>query len=279
MSMIIKRSKFKNSKSMRYEADWLLECLLLRIKSFSTYEHLRKKGLLPLPCPNTLRDMLGAMSNNFGFSETALEAIEKLLDGKNLEEKVGVLSMDEMKVTETFDFDRQSLNFHGFVHLDPDSSSSMFICPTEEDEEEEEDSASTFDGPKSIKDLADHALVFMFRTLLGPYVQPFGMFASRGAAPGENLVKLLLAAVIRLHARGARVLNVVCDGCQTNKQMWSLLGVGIKYVNGEEIVSSSIAHPTDPNWRIYFTLDPPHGIKTVRNQIFNKRIVQVYSVP
>lgn len=201
--MILQRAKLKCAKSMRYEADWLLECLLLRTKSYSTYEHLKRTGLIPLPCRDTLRKMLSAMAPSFGFSQFALDAMRKVFQGlgTSIDQQVGVLTLDEVKITQTLDFNTQFHQFDGFAHLDPNFSSEMFIPPEEEDEEEESPTSLT------TKHLADHALVFMFRPLKGNWVQPFGAFASVSAASGEQLWKLVVAALIRLEECGARVLR------------------------------------------------------------------------
>ena len=67
---------------MRYEAEWLLECLLIRIKSVASYEHIRKLQLLPLPSRSTLLRLLSGVSCHFGYNIPALEAIEKVVQGK-----------------------------------------------------------------------------------------------------------------------------------------------------------------------------------------------------
>nr|CAH0112698.1 unnamed protein product [Daphnia galeata] len=62
VNTIMAKARVKNKKSMRYEANWLLECLNLRIKSCKVYDHLFRSGILPLPHPNTLCSLLGEMS-------------------------------------------------------------------------------------------------------------------------------------------------------------------------------------------------------------------------
>lgn len=74
VNTIVAQAKVKNKKSMLYEANWLLECLTLKIKSIRVYDHLFKSGMLPLSHPNTLRSLLGGMSSEFGFNKQALEA-------------------------------------------------------------------------------------------------------------------------------------------------------------------------------------------------------------
>ena len=91
---------------MRYEAEWMLECLLLRIKSMATYDHLRNRKILPLPHPNTLRQVLCGMSTEFGFNKQALEAIQNTLNGKSDAERLDVLCFDEMSIKEGVTFNK-----------------------------------------------------------------------------------------------------------------------------------------------------------------------------
>jgi hypothetical protein len=91
INTIMAKARVKNKKSMRYEANWLLECLTLRIKSSKVYDHLFRSGILPLPHPNTLCSLLGEMSlampeeprlvNMFSsFSQVTVSEVESLLD-------------------------------------------------------------------------------------------------------------------------------------------------------------------------------------------------------
>jgi len=56
-------------------------------------------------------------------------------------------------------------------------------------------------------------------------VQPIAVFATKGAAKGDVLAKLLIECVVRLEAVGAEVLATVSDGATTNKNLWKNLGV------------------------------------------------------
>ena len=74
---------------MRYEIEWLLECLLIGVKSPATYEHLRVNKILPLPSEDTLRKMISSMSPEFGFNDFALQCIKRNLKKKSLPERYG----------------------------------------------------------------------------------------------------------------------------------------------------------------------------------------------
>lgn len=100
----------------------------------------------------------------------ALEAIEKMLSKCTAAERLGVLTFDEIKIAENLQFNSQSFSFDGRVDLG-------HLAEGEENENEG-------NTDKNLdKELADHAVVFMFRSLLGNWVQPFAVFASKGAAP------------------------------------------------------------------------------------------------
>jgi hypothetical protein len=200
VNTIMAKAKVKNKKSMRYEENWLLECLTLRIKSSKVYDHLSRSGILPLPHPNTLRSLLGGMSSEFGFNKQALEAIRKILRGKSQAQKLGILCFYELSIKEDLTFNTSTFQFERFVNL-----------------------GSSID--EATKKLANHGLVFMFRLLLDSWVQPISVFASCNAASGEDLNRLLLKAIVLLETYGARVLSVVCDVAQSNKSLWKKLGV------------------------------------------------------
>lgn len=71
------------------------------------------------------------------------------------------------------------------------------------------DEEASEETEKQSEELADHALVFMIRPYRKDWVQPFGVFASKYAAPGKGLSRLLIKAFILL-ALSARVINECC---------------------------------------------------------------------
>ncbi|KAK4028693.1 hypothetical protein OUZ56_021697 [Daphnia magna] len=76
------RSKSGRAHGTQYEAIFLMQALMLRMKSGKAYRHIQADGLLPLPCANTLRRLLNSSDCQIGFNELALENIRKALYGK-----------------------------------------------------------------------------------------------------------------------------------------------------------------------------------------------------
>lgn len=135
---------------MKNESEWLLESLLLRIKSKSAYEHLKNNNILSLPEKITLREMISGMSCDYEFKEFAFDCIERNLKGKSPQEKFGSLVWDKISITHDIQFSEQTFQFEGWVNLEDNT----------EDKEDEFSSDSEDAGSPS---LADHALVTHLR--------------------------------------------------------------------------------------------------------------------
>ena len=68
--------KNKNPRLRRYSIEFILECLLLRIKSKAAYEHMRKFGILFLPCKDTLDKYIGKIDRTFGFHDAVFDSLK-----------------------------------------------------------------------------------------------------------------------------------------------------------------------------------------------------------
>ena len=221
---------------------------MLLIKSPKAYRHLRNRHLLPLPDPRRIRDMISAMPCSFGFNDLSLQKIGEKLTGKSLQKRLVVLMLDEISLQEKMSMDKQKLLVDGFV----DFGSDDVLDDVEEGK-----------PPR----IADHALVFLVRSVLEGWIQPIAIFATKGACPAKTLKTLLEKATAVLEQRGARLMAVISDGHQTNKSMWAKSGI-----SGEmDHVSNSMPHPTVEGEQIFFVSDVPHLFKCIHNNIWNKK--------
>lgn len=107
------------------------------------------------------------MSCHFGFNKNALDAIERALADKDEEDKLVVLSFDEVKITPSLKFNLETLAFDEYVKLDDDPLLNRDeLSTTAKDVEPRINSQPT---------LADNALVYMARPLKHNWVQPFAV--------------------------------------------------------------------------------------------------------
>lgn len=61
----------------RYTIEWIYECILMKIKSSSLYQHIRDHEILPLPCMSTIRGYLKHFSGAYGFNPGTFEMLSK----------------------------------------------------------------------------------------------------------------------------------------------------------------------------------------------------------
>lgn len=107
----------------------------------------------------------------------------------------------------------------------------------------------------------------MFQPLADNYSQPVAVFASRGPVVGTKLAKLIIKCIILLEKAGGIIHGIVSDGSQTNRKMWTELGV-----NGHiDSFQNWFHHPLDDDRKIYAISDTPHLFNNVRNKLYNDK--------
>lgn len=237
----------KSPRGHRYTADWLMVCLLLRLTSPKGYKALSSMKVLPLPSTCRLVQLLRGLPCEYGLNKFALESIQLQMTGKPEHQTYGCIIIDEVKLREATEFNRTSCKFDGFINYGD---------------------VAKADGGQ----LADHALVIMFNPMFDSWVQPIASYATKGAAPGWVLAKMVVNSVLQLQQHGAHVLAVISDGAGNNKSMWKHLGVSGKL--GE--AQCKIDHPCLPDGAfLHFICDMPHVIKCVRNHLMKHKYGEV----
>ena len=241
-------SKRKKAKSTRYSNEWILICLLIRIKHQATYTFLRENKILPLPAKSTIESYLKRVRSKCGFDKEFLENFEKQLSKLPEGARHGVLLFDEMIVRKSIAVNSRTATFDGLADDGTNSTSSL-------------------------NEMADHALVIMFSSLQANFHQPIATFASKNSTPGETLAKLILQAITVIENAGGKIDAMICDGATTNRKMWDEFNVSGKI----DAVNHFVANPCNENRNIYIFSDSPHLIKCVRNRVMSKNLkVNIY---
>lgn len=179
------------------------------------------------------------MPCEYGFNKVALESIQAYFKEKGGTSNYGTILIDEIKLRQAVEFNPSTYSFDGFVNF----------AGTASDESGR---------------LADHALVVMLVPLFESWVQPVASFATRGAAPGIVLSKMVLESVLQLEHHGASIIAVVSDGAGSNHSMWTHLGISGKLYHA----TNKIQHPSLKKGQyLHFLCDVPHVIKCIRNHL------------
>ena len=220
-------------KGRRYSTDAKLLALSLHNYGPKAYRFLSE--MLALPSRTTLSFWLQTLQVMPGFCQDVIQAIACKVRCLRPEDRVCVLMIDEMSLKRYLAYDRFNDLVVGY-----------------------EDYGSGFDRKKLE---VTSALVFMIRGLALNWKQPVGYVLSHSACSGEVVFELLCKCLDILFDIGLDVRVVLSDQGSNFMQMTRKLGVT----------------PDTPYFtysgRVYcYMFDPPHLLKSVRNNLFKHQI-------
>lgn len=109
---------------MWYEAVFLLEVLMLKMKSNAAFKNLRSNKILPLTSPFNIRKLISSSNCHFGFNELGLENIEGAPKDfkKDDPARYGCLMWDEVHLVNGVKFDSHRRVWDGIVNYGSDFS-------------------------------------------------------------------------------------------------------------------------------------------------------------
>ncbi|XP_040076523.1 uncharacterized protein LOC115310148 isoform X4 [Ixodes scapularis] len=231
----------KSAKGMQYTNEWLLECILMRMKSPRLYEHNRRHKILALPGRTCLQKRILGFKGGFGFNQKIFEALSEKTKCMDKFACHGGIVFDEMKISEHLDV-KSTGDLEGFVDL------AQFT-------------------PESQKgQVCDHGMVVLFQPFQGQWTQVLGVFASRGNVKADTLAKIIVEATILCEKAGLFVDFVTCDGASWNRSMWRIFGIR----GTAKGTRCKTPHPVRQAHHLHFLSDFPHLLKNVRNAFIAK---------
>lgn len=233
---MFKAAKRKNIRGMRYSKEWILECLIMRMKGPKLYEDMRRQKILVLPSKVTLQKYMRSYRTGFGFNAKVMSVLKEKTSTMDAFKRHGGLIVDEMKLSENLSVS-SSGHIEGFVDIGQ-------LTPA-----------------TAKHKVADHGMVIMFVPFNGKWTQILASFATQGNMKGNLFSKVMLEAVILAEKAGLFVDFITCDGAAWNRNMWATMGI-------HATVSSTkckVQHPVDNKRSLHFIFDFPHLVKCIRN--------------
>ena len=217
----------KSSKGYRWTVQDKLFALSVFYHSRKVYAILKK--MFYMPSKTTLMKMLQKTNIYPGFSSNILNALKRKVTSMKAADRQCALIFDEMSIKQFLTYNRQFDFVEGFQDLG-------------------------FVGKS--KFVANHAMAFMVRGLSSKWKQTIGYFLSSGPVSGENLQTLIKDAIDRLTSVGLSVKVTICDQGSNNRKFVDLCGVTLEK-----------PYFTHNNQKIYVMYDPPHLLKSIRNNL------------
>lgn len=220
---MFKAAKRKSVRGMRYSKEWILECLIMRMKGPKLYEDMRRQKVLVLPSKVTLQKYLRSYRTGFGFNAKVMSMLKQKASSMDAFKRHGGLIVDEIKLSENLSVS-SSGHIQGFVDMGQFTPSS--------------------DKHK----VADHGMVIMFVPFTGEWTQILASFATQGNMKGNLLSKVMLEAVILAEKAGLFVDFITSDGATWNRNMWSTMGI---YATASS-TNCKVQHPVDNKRSFHF---------------------------
>lgn len=195
--------------------------------------------ILTLPCKRTLMKHSALVRFEAGINPNLMTFLSDVVSEMNETEKIVTLGWDEMALNAHLDYCSVKDYIDGFVD----------------------------DGKKTTDEFATHALVFMVRGVDKSYKQPISYFFTQNISKDElaELITLVIEAVMDI---GLIVVGSVCDAVSTNLSAVRTL-MDPKLARLPKFCLNLLEYQIRDNSIIHY-FDPPHLIKTVRNNMLTK---------
>ena len=190
----------------------------LHFYSPRAYRFVRKA--LHLPHPSTLRSLSVNVECEPGFLQKPLGFVEQKV---NEGQKDCVLSVDELAIKKTLEWDKRNFKFAGHV-----------------------DYGNLKGEPLDL--VASNALVLLASGLQRPWFVPIGYFLTN-SVNADILQHIIFEAINLLTEKGAEVHAVIFDGAPKNISMAKKLGCNIEKLDG------TFDHPSKPGRKVNVILD------------------------
>ena len=239
-----------NKRNMKWHPMIIKWCILLKSKSSSTYDAVRKAGFIHLPSERTLQDYTNILTRDTGFHEDVIcQLHQETSSFTETHQKIVGILQDEIKIRSNLVYDKYTGQLIGFVDLDKTGNSLKNISKQ---------------LGKEDKSLARYVLVVMVRGLSTTLKYPLAHFATNGVV-SDQLFPILWEAVEILEVDlNLVVLFITSDGASPNRRFIRLHGGAERAcIYKTENIFAEEKRP------IYFISDPPHLLKTARNNFSN----------
>lgn len=227
----------RKPKGVRYSAETKNIALGLQYCSTKSYKQFQQ--ILKLPSISLLKKWISNVDIKEGVNENLVQLLQQKTKHLKPTEKVVTMSIDEMTL-------RQNISF-----LEKSSPDEVVGFATKIGDVQREISA----GAKS-------ALVVMIRCMDKGFKQAISFYLSKTGFKATELIKIVHEAIEAVNRSGFITKLLVCDQNATNRALFKLLNV-------------SIENPyfTFQNEKIFAMFDPPHLLKSARNNLYHHNAV------
>ena len=239
-----------NPKQRRWHPMIIWWCLHLCMLSGSAYDALRR--VLILPSDRTLRDYM-----HYIKAGVQVDVINQLMSEANIDsledwQKYVALVFDEVKIKEGIVYDKHDCKIVGFVDLGPVNNTLLNFESSLSDPE-----PTTPSWP-----VAKQMLIVMVRGVFIKLHFPYAHYPTSGIT-ADLLFPLAWEVIRTLECAGFKVISITGDGASQNRKFFRMHQLASESTS---TVTHKVRNPySKEDWNLFFFVDIPHLLKTVRN--------------
>lgn len=199
------------------------------------YNLLRSHGF-PLPGTRTLRHKLQGVKFDSGVLLEVFHLMKVKVESMNEKERHCALTIDEMSISQSVEYDTRSGRLLGSATLPGHSGK------------------------------ATHAMVFMLAGISTRWKQVVAYYFTGNSVFGSVMKPIVINIVNKASEIGLTVLTVTTDMGACNRAMWNSFGINCGRL---QKLKTSVQHPSNTKSKLYFLADAPHVIKNLKAAMVN----------
>ncbi|KAK3925996.1 Transposable element P transposase [Frankliniella fusca] len=247
-------SKRKNPRTIRWNPFVIKLALHLQMLSTSAYEYMQH--FIKLPSLRTLYDFTHVVKAKQGSHDFILEDLMKQLPTETHQQYFN-LEFDEISIHADIVIKKSTGEVVGYTNL---REVEVALA-----EVEAEISKAEFVNTPATK-----ALVFMAQGVTNGLIGVVGVYGTDCLSAGQ-LYSRAWDTIYNMESRGLKVTCLICDGASMNKKFFKMHA---QWIDADHPLIPGIVYATSnlascEKKPLYFIVDPPHLLKTLRNCLAN----------
>lgn len=202
--------------------------------------------IFSLPSKKTLNNLLNRVPFEAGINDHIIKNLTHQASKLKPNDQLCSLVFDEMAIDPSLTYSQRNDLIFGFENFGNNQQNCKF---------------------------SDHVLVFLLRGINRKWKQPVAYYFCQSTTKTPQLVNCIKEVVTAVQSTGLNILTTVCDQGGTNS-------AAIKFLKNETNTScikngveNSYFGFTINNHEIIPIFDPPHLLKTIRNNLITKNLV------
>jgi len=230
-------SQTKKPNGRRYSLDDKILSLSIYKNSPKGYRFL--STIFALPSKKTLTNLLSRVPFQAGINVHIIKHLTIQASKLKPNDRLCSLVFDEMALEPATEYNIKEDLVYGFEHFGAGIERNPILC--------------------------DHVLVFMVRGIRRKWKQPIAYYFCQSATKTPQLIKCIEEVVTAVQTTGLKIISTVCDQGTANVK-------AIKDLKEIANVNQRLGFKVNDQVIIPI-FDPPHLLKTIRNNLLNKDVV------